>query len=78
MTPTVMIVTAGDDWQIIYFVSNISDRKVWEGHDYGAGALEALSETFGYPVEYWDMTNEDEHDGCTPDTFGAIEGKKKP
>lgn len=70
-----MIVTAGDDWQVIYFVSTISDMKVWEGHNYGAGALEALSETFGYPVQYWDMTNEDEFDGSTPTLFAEIKGK---
>ena len=75
MHPTLMIVTAGDDWQVLYWFSKISDRKIWEGHPVDASAIEALSETFGYPVQHWTMTDEDEYDGGTPDTFAGIKGK---
>ena len=78
MVPKVMIVVAPDgDWEVIYFVSNISDKKVWEGHNNSSNAIEALSECFGYPVEFWKFTDEDEIDGCTPNTFGAIKGIKR-
>lgn len=78
MVPIVRIVDGhSGDWAVMYFVSNISDRKIWEGHMYEPNSICALCETFGYPIEFWEFTDEDEIDGCTPDTWAEIKGKKR-
>ena len=77
MEPTLIGCAAGDDWQVMYFVSNITDRKVWEGHGAGNGAVESLAIFLGYKTEQWEMTDEDEYDGCTPDTWASVKSKRK-
>lgn len=75
MIPKLMLVDApSGDWRVLYFVSNTSDRKVYEGHECDGNLLLALSKTFGYPLECWIFTDEDEIDGCTPDRFKDIKG----
>lgn len=77
MVPIVKLVYDPDgEWMVIYFHSNISDRKVWEGHPVDTGAICALSETFGYPVHTYEFTDPNEIDGSTPDTFAEIKGIK--
>jgi hypothetical protein len=78
MEPVIRLVVSPDhDWGVIYFVSNISDKKVWEGHEYSSNAIHAIANLFGSEVETWLFTDEDEIDGCTPDKFGDIKGIKK-
>lgn len=78
MIPTFYrVVTPSCDWGVIYFVSNISDIKVYEGHDYVSNGFPAMAEVMGYPFEEHEFTNEDEVDGCTPDKFADIKGIKK-
>jgi hypothetical protein len=78
MTPTFYrVVTPDCDHAALYFVSNISDIKVWEGSDYISNALPAMAEVMGHPFEEWDFTNEDEVDGGTPEKFMYIKHKKK-
>jgi hypothetical protein len=75
MVPKIMIVVSPNcDHAVIYFVSNISDKKVWEGKDYMSDAIHAIANLFGSEVEMYRFTDEDEVDGCTPETFGAIKG----
>jgi hypothetical protein len=78
MIPTFYrVVTPSCDWGVIYFVSNISDIKVYEGHDYGSNGFPAMAKVMGYLFEEREFTDEDEVDGCTPDTFKAIKGIKQ-
>ena len=62
---------------MLYFVSNISDKKVYEGHDWYCGAVDALAATLGYPVKHGEFISEDDCDGCTPDRFKDIKGGVK-
>jgi hypothetical protein len=78
MIPTFYrVVTPSCDWGVIYFVSNISDIKVYEGHDYGGNGFPAMANVMGYPMEELEFTDEDEVDGETPDRFKDIKGIKK-
>ena len=78
MIPIVKIVDSpGGDWAVMYFYSNITDKKIWEGHMYEPNSICALAKCFGYPVEFYEFTDEYEIDGCTPDTFSEIKGIKK-
>ena len=78
MVPIIKIVDSpSGDWGVIYFHSNITDKKVWEGNSYNPNSLCAMAECFGYPVEFFEFTDEDEIDGETPDKFGDIKGIKK-
>ena len=78
MLPKFMMVVSPDcDWGVLYWVSNVSDHKIWEGHEYTSNALGAMAECMGYGIENYEFTDEDEIDGCTPDTFGSIKGIKK-
>ena len=55
------------DWGVLYFRSEVSNRKVYEGHDFYSGAVPAIVHMYGHNVEYGELTDEDECDGCTPD-----------
>jgi hypothetical protein len=77
MEPTFYrVVTPSCEWGVIYFVSNISDIKVWEGHEYGSNGFPAMAEVHGCPMKEMEFTDEDEVDGCTPDHFKDIKGIK--
>jgi hypothetical protein len=78
MIPTFYrVVTPSCEWGVIYFVGNVSDIKVYEGHDYGGNGFPAMAKVMGYSFKEREFTDEDEVDGCTPDTFKAIKGIKK-
>jgi hypothetical protein len=78
MEPVIRVVTTPDcEWGVIYFVSDISDKKVWEGHEYSSNAIPAMATLWGAETEYYEFTDEEEVSGCTPDTFKDIKGIKK-
>jgi len=63
-----------DDWNVIY---GDSGEKIWEGDFINSNRLSAVIKYFGGKLEYYEFTNEDEIDGCTPDNFNDIIGIKK-
>jgi hypothetical protein len=67
---------SGDDWCVIYLISMAKPegKKVWEGHDIDTNALSAIVKDLGASLEFYIFTDENEIDGCTPDTFKAIKG----
>jgi hypothetical protein len=77
MIPTFYrVVTPSTEWGVIYYVSNLRDIKVYEGHDYISNGFPAMAKIFGCPFVEATFTDEDEVDGCTPDTFRDIKGIK--
>jgi hypothetical protein len=75
MVPIINIVVSPDcEWAVIYFVSNISDKKVWAGKDYMSDAIHAISNLFGCQVFTYSFTNEYETADDTPEKFGDIKG----
>lgn len=77
MIPTIYIVsTPNADWGVLYFKCNISNRKLYEGHDWDSGGLRVIVELYtgeqGHKIEYGEMTDPDECDGCTPDTIDEV------
>jgi hypothetical protein len=79
MIPTFYrVITPSCEWGVIYFVSNISDIKVWEGKEFMSNGLPAMAEVMGYPFEEREFTGRKEMGaGDAPDTFAAIKGIKK-
>jgi len=78
MEPTIKIVDSpSGDWAVMYWHSNISDRKIWEGNIYEPNSICSLAECLGHPVEFYEFTDEDEIDGCTPDKFANIKGIRR-
>jgi hypothetical protein len=71
------VVTPDCDWGVFYLVNDLEDRKLWEGHEYMSNGFDAIVKALGADIEYWEFTDKDEVDGCTPDTFGSIKGKKR-
>jgi len=65
---------SADDWCVIY---GVNGEKIWEGHSVNDNAISAIAENFGYNVGFYEFTDEDEIDGCTPDNFGHIIGIKR-
>jgi hypothetical protein len=77
MIPTFYrVVTPSTEWGVIYFVSNLTDIKVYEGHDYISNGFPAMAGVMGCQFVEATFTDEDEVDGCTPETFGDIKGIK--
>lgn len=80
MAPTIHIVACpGHDWGVVYFTTNNSDKKVYEGHDWSSNGIAAMAELLGTyltgsQLRYHEFTNRDEVDGCTPDKFKDIVG----
>jgi len=60
------------DWIVLY----LDDEKVWEGHDCDSNALTALTNKLDIGYKFYEFTDEDEIDGCTPDLFSSIRGIK--
>jgi hypothetical protein len=78
MEPVIKVVAEpGCEWATIYFVSNVSDKRVWQGTDYMSDVIHALANLFGCTVEMWQFTDGDEIYGGTPTTFAEIKGIKR-
>jgi len=59
------------DWVVIY---EDNGDKIWEGHSLDGEAITAVGKHFNHDVGYYEFTDEDEIDGCTPDNFYDIVG----
>ena len=73
MSKEIKFVSA-DDWCVIY---GPDDKKIWEGHSVNDNCISAMAEYFGCDIGFYEFTNENEIDGCTPDNFGQIVGIKR-
>jgi len=63
------------DWGVLYLLSNISDKKVYEGSDWYCGAVDALAHTFGCPVVHGEFKDDDfPGDGLPPDKIRDVKG----
>lgn len=62
------------DWVVIY---NGFGMKVWEGHECNSNALIAIFNQVNVRLLFFEFTDENEIDGCTPDDFANIKGIKQ-
>lgn len=63
------------EWGVLY---NAKDgKKIYEGHDVYGNALASLSQFCCGGIEFYEFTDGNEIDGCTPDNFNDIKGIKK-
>jgi hypothetical protein len=78
MEPVIRVVAEPTcKWATIYFVSNVSDKRVWQGTDYMNDVIHALAHLFGCEVEMWQFTDEDEIIPAPPKTFAEIKGVER-
>ena len=55
----------------------VSDRKFWEGHDYMCYGIKELTLLFGATFEVWELKDEAECDGSTPDKFSELKSVER-
>lgn len=73
MSTKILKHVSAPDWAVIY---GDNGNKIWEGHGVDTNALQAIAIYFGAAVGFFEFTDEDEIDGCTPDNFNDIKGIK--
>jgi hypothetical protein len=61
------------DWSVIYH----KNVKIWEGHSCESQNITAVAQALGGVYIQYEFTDEDEIDGCTPDSFMHINGIKE-
>lgn len=65
---------SADDWVVIY---GSTGKKIWEGNHTDNNSIIALVEYFGFNIDFYEFTDENEIDGETPVNFYDIIGIKK-
>ena len=68
-----IVSTPDGDWSVLYY----DDVKIHESSMIDGNCIEAIAEFFKDSCEFYEFTNEDEHDGETPDKFSDIRGLKQ-
>ncbi len=61
------------DWSVLYF----KNVKIWEGHSCESENIRKVSEALSGVFLQYEFTDENEIDGCTPDSFVHIRGIKE-